>query len=133
MVGTGIGTERAADGTTLLRLPGGAREGENATIGVPAGPRDVVTLTFDARLGGAQGTFAASLTCFAASGSRVEQESNEGAASVPRDGAWHTARVTTPCPAGTASVRVLVQNDTDGELDFRDPRLTVVTPPSAAP
>lgn len=113
-------------GTAILHVPQSGTTGNGGSFDAPIGPRSLVTLEFTARLAQGQGTFTASLTCLAASGSRLEQESNEAAANFPRDGEWHTARVSTLCPQGTRIIRLSVSNATTQALDFRDPVLFAI-------
>jgi 4-amino-4-deoxy-L-arabinose transferase-like glycosyltransferase len=116
-------------GTTSLHVPPGGPTGNGGSLDVPVDPRSLVTLEFTARLTQGQGTFTSSLTCLAASGSRLEQESNEAAANFPRDGKWHSVRVSTLCPQGTTTIRLNVGNDTTEALDFRDPVLSLIPLP----
>lgn len=112
---------------SILRLPANPATGASATLDIPVALHSLVTLEGMARLPQTTGALTLSLSCFDASGSRLEQESNEGAADFVRDGKWHAVQVSTLCPLRTAVVRVIIRNETSEQLEFRDPVVFVNT------
>ncbi len=109
-----------------LSTPGGTEAW--AALDLPAEPRHLYSLSFDARSRLTAGDMRAFLICLGHN-DLLNVAPDDFGAGVPAGVGWQKLSLSVLCPDGTDHVRINLHNAGSGALDIRDIRLFEATPP----